>query len=90
MFHTDLTPFGVDTERLATERLARLQEAMKREGLGALTYRLAEHPLRDQHRLHAQPARHGGSALRSGSRRRLPSDLPEGDRDEESTAAPAL
>jgi Xaa-Pro aminopeptidase len=36
MFHTDLTPFGVDTERLATERLARLQEAMKREGLGAL------------------------------------------------------
>jgi len=36
MFHTDLTPFGVDTERLATQRLARLQDAMKHHGLGAL------------------------------------------------------
>ena len=36
MFHTDLTPFGVDMERLAKDRLARLQAAMKRDGLGAL------------------------------------------------------
>ena len=36
MFHTDLTPFGVDMERLAQDRLSRLQTAMKREGLGAL------------------------------------------------------
>jgi len=36
MFHTDLTPFGVDMERLTQERLNRLQSAMKREGLGAL------------------------------------------------------
>ena len=36
MFHTDLTPFGVDMERLTQERLSRLQTAMKREGLGAL------------------------------------------------------
>lgn len=36
MFHSDLTPFGVDMARLAKDRLARLQAAMKREGLGAL------------------------------------------------------
>ena len=36
MFHTDLTPFGVDMNRLTTQRLGRLQQAMKREGLGAL------------------------------------------------------
>ena len=36
MFHTDLTPFGIDMERLASERLNRLQSAMNREGLGAL------------------------------------------------------
>ncbi|HEX9788404.1 MAG TPA: M24 family metallopeptidase, partial [Candidatus Binatia bacterium] len=36
MFHSDLTPFGVDMERLAKDRLARLQAAMKRENLGAL------------------------------------------------------
>lgn len=36
MFYTDLTPFGVNAERLAGERLARLQAAMKQENLGAL------------------------------------------------------
>ncbi|HEU4340654.1 MAG TPA: M24 family metallopeptidase [Candidatus Binatia bacterium] len=36
MFHTDLTPFGVDMERLASQRLARLQHAMKQRGLGAM------------------------------------------------------
>jgi Xaa-Pro aminopeptidase len=36
MFHTDLTPFGVDMERLTEDRLHRLQTAMKREKLGAL------------------------------------------------------
>lgn len=36
MFHADLAPFGVDMERLAKDRLARLQAAMLREGLGAL------------------------------------------------------
>jgi Xaa-Pro aminopeptidase len=36
MFYSDLTPFGVDMERLAKDRLARLQAAMKRENLGAL------------------------------------------------------
>jgi Xaa-Pro aminopeptidase len=36
MFHTNLTPFGVDMDRLAKDRLARLQAAIKREGLGAL------------------------------------------------------
>jgi len=36
MFHTDLTPFGVDGARLAKDRLARLQQAMKQENLGAL------------------------------------------------------
>jgi Xaa-Pro aminopeptidase len=36
MFHSDLTPFGVDMERLARDRLARLQRAMKSENLGAL------------------------------------------------------
>lgn len=36
MFHSDLTPFGVDMERLARDRLARLQAAMKRENLAAL------------------------------------------------------
>jgi Xaa-Pro aminopeptidase len=36
MFHSDLTSFGVDMDRLASDRLHRLQAAMKREGLGAL------------------------------------------------------
>ncbi len=36
MFHTDLTPFGIDMDRLAKQRLARLQAAMKRDRLGAL------------------------------------------------------
>ncbi len=36
MFHTDLTPFGVDMERLTGDRLTRLQSAMVSEGLGAL------------------------------------------------------
>jgi Xaa-Pro aminopeptidase len=36
MFHTDLTPFGVDMDRLAKDRLARLQAAMTRDRLGAL------------------------------------------------------
>jgi Xaa-Pro dipeptidase len=36
MFHTDLTPFGVDMERLNSDRLNRLQAAMKHEGLGAI------------------------------------------------------
>jgi hypothetical protein len=36
MFHTDLTPFGVDMDRLTAERLARLQEAMQLQGLGAI------------------------------------------------------
>ncbi len=36
MFYTDLTPFGVDLERLTAERLRRLQEAMKQHGLTAL------------------------------------------------------
>jgi Xaa-Pro aminopeptidase len=36
MFYPDLTPFGVDNERLANDRLARLQSAMKEQGLGAL------------------------------------------------------
>ena len=36
MFYPDLTPFGVDMERLKRERLARLQAEMKRENLAAL------------------------------------------------------
>lgn len=36
MFHSDLTRFGVDMERLTKNRLARLQAAMKRENLGVL------------------------------------------------------
>jgi Xaa-Pro dipeptidase len=36
MFHTDLTPFGVDMERLTKQRLERLQQAMQEQGLGAL------------------------------------------------------
>ncbi|HEX7231082.1 MAG TPA: M24 family metallopeptidase [Candidatus Binatia bacterium] len=36
MFHSDLTPFGVDMERLARERLARLQAAMRTQNLAAL------------------------------------------------------
>lgn len=36
MFHTDLTPFGVDMDRFTKDRLERLQAAMKRDGLGAL------------------------------------------------------
>jgi len=36
MFHTDLTPFGVDMERLTNQRLERLQQAMKQQGLGAV------------------------------------------------------
>jgi len=36
MFHSDLTPFGVNMERLAGDRLARLQAAMKSENLAAL------------------------------------------------------
>ncbi|MGH7815840.1 MAG: M24 family metallopeptidase [Candidatus Binatia bacterium] len=36
MFYPDLTPFGVDMERLKRDRLARLQNEMKREGLGAM------------------------------------------------------
>ncbi|MGH7825031.1 MAG: M24 family metallopeptidase [Candidatus Binatia bacterium] len=36
MFQMDLTPFGVDIERLTAQRLARLQESMKRHGLGVL------------------------------------------------------
>ena len=36
MFHTDLTPFGVDMKRLNSDRLNRLQTAMKHQGLGAL------------------------------------------------------
>jgi Xaa-Pro dipeptidase len=36
MFHPDLSPFGVDNERLTNHRLARLQSAMQEHGLGAL------------------------------------------------------
>ena len=36
MFHSDLTPFGVDAKRLTRERLHRLQSAMKSHELGAL------------------------------------------------------
>jgi Xaa-Pro aminopeptidase len=36
MFHTDLTPFGVDMDRFTKDRLERLQAAMKRDVLGAL------------------------------------------------------
>jgi Xaa-Pro dipeptidase len=36
MFHTDLTPFGVDNKRLTNQRLERLQQAMKQQSLGAL------------------------------------------------------
>lgn len=36
MFHSDLTPFGVDMERLASDRLARLQAALRSENLAAL------------------------------------------------------
>lgn len=36
MFHSDLTSFGIDMDRLASDRLHRLQAAMKREGLAAL------------------------------------------------------
>jgi Xaa-Pro dipeptidase len=36
MFHSDLTPFGVKMERLARDRLARLQAAMRRQNLAAL------------------------------------------------------
>ncbi|MET0501750.1 MAG: M24 family metallopeptidase [Candidatus Binatia bacterium] len=36
MFHIDLTPFGVDNQRLTEQRLDRLQHAMKQQGLGAL------------------------------------------------------
>jgi Xaa-Pro aminopeptidase len=36
MFHTDLAPLGVDMERLTSQRLERLQQAMKQHGLGAL------------------------------------------------------
>lgn len=36
MFHIDLTPFGVDMDRLTSQRLARLQHAMKQHGLAAM------------------------------------------------------
>jgi Xaa-Pro aminopeptidase len=36
MYHADLTAFGVNNERLAHDRLARLQHMMKRHELGAL------------------------------------------------------
>ena len=36
MFHIDLTSFGVDMERLAGQRLARLQQSMKQQGLAAM------------------------------------------------------
>jgi Xaa-Pro aminopeptidase len=36
MFYPDLSPFGVDNERLTNDRLARLQRAMQEHGLGAL------------------------------------------------------
>jgi len=36
MYHADLNLFGVDNERLAGQRLARLQRAMKQHDLGAL------------------------------------------------------
>jgi len=44
MFHTDLSPFGVDMARLTSERLSRLQQAMNDHGLGALI-------LTDQHNI---------------------------------------
>ena len=36
MFHVDLSPFGVDVERLRTDRLSRLQGIMRARGLSAL------------------------------------------------------
>ena len=44
MFYSDLSSFGVDPERLTIQRLARLQDAMKREAMGALV-------LTDQHNI---------------------------------------
>jgi Xaa-Pro dipeptidase len=44
MFYTNLTPFGVDMEQLTNQRLSRLQDAINREGLGALI-------LTDQHNI---------------------------------------
>ena len=36
MFHVDLTPFGVDVDRLKSDRLRRLQDAMREHRLGGL------------------------------------------------------
>ena len=36
MFHVDLTPFGVDVDRLKADRLQRLQETMRAHQLGGL------------------------------------------------------
>ena len=36
MFHVDLSPFGVDVERLRRGRLHRLQRVMRARGLCAL------------------------------------------------------
>jgi Xaa-Pro aminopeptidase len=36
MYHSDLTPFGVDNQRLSRERLERLQRVMRRHDLDAL------------------------------------------------------
>ncbi len=44
MFYSDLSPFGVDPERLTIQRLTRLQDAMKQENLVALV-------LTDQHNI---------------------------------------
>ena len=37
MFHVDLSPFGVDVERLRRDRLHRLQRVMRARGLGGLS-----------------------------------------------------
>jgi len=36
VFYNDLTPFGIDMDRLTSQRLARLQAVMKRHNLAAL------------------------------------------------------
>ena len=77
MFHTDLTPFGVNMERLTKQRLERLQQAMKQQGLGALMLTDHQNIRYATNSVFARSSCNGDPALRAGARERCSVNLSE-------------
>ena len=86
MFHTDLTPFGVDMERLTKQRLERFN-GDETAGLGrAYAHGSSEYSLCDQFGLYAGSPCDGDPALCAGAREWRSFDLREKQHESEGVA----